>query len=410
MTNFLRNTSSRVLAVLAAASLGLLVGGAVIANGTASSGTKPVAKPLAQAIAGSFAGSEEFTGVSARVEFTNKLLDSSGIAGNADPLAGGGNGRLWADPEGRVRIELQSNGGGGDVQLVSDGKVAWLVHGASGEAWKATIPEYPAESDGNKPAGSEWPPSAKSVAQAIRALSPDAKISAAQPDNVGGRPAYTVRVIPRDRSGLLAGGIVSWDAATGAPLAVSVLAKGQAEPVLSVKATSLEFGPVDGSVFEVDPPANAKEVDLTALKSEAAAKAEKSRNAPAKKSVTGLRSVQAKLPFRISAPKAIGGRKLEVVALMGEGDDAAAVLTYGNGIGAIAVVQSAAKPEPKETGSGWDDDGSFALPTVRVRGAEATKLQTALGSVVTFTRKGVSFTVMGSLPGDRVVAAARQLP
>ena len=271
-------------------------------------------------------------------------------------------------------------------------------------------PRIQAKADGQKAKDAEWPPSARSVAQAIRAFSSDATISAAQPDNVGGRPAYTVKVTPRDRSGLLAGGVVSWDAATGAPLALSVLAKGQADPVLSVKATSLEFGPVDGSVFDIDPPANAKEIDVTALRREAAAKAAKTGKTPAKKAVTGLRAVQAKLPFRISAPKVIAGRKLEVVALMGKGDEAAALLTYGNGLGAVAVVQSVAKPEPKESGSGWDDSSGIALPTVDVRGVEAMKLQTALGSIVTFTRKGVSFTVMASLPGDRVVAAARQLP
>lgn len=411
MIGFLRNTSARTLAVTALALTGLLAGGAVIATGAASSGSKPVPKPLANAIAGSLGSKTQFEGVSARVTFTNTLLDSSGITGAADPLAGGGSGRLWADADGRVRVELQSDGGGGDVQMMIASDMVWLSHGASGMAWKATIPAEGTDSY-REPKAKQWPPTVAAVARAIRQLSGDARISKARPDNVGGRPAYTVTITPRDTSGLLAGGTVSWDAANGAPLALSILADGQSEPVLALRTTEVEFGPVDGSVFDLAPPANAEEVDLAALRSEAGAKAAKLKGKRLPKPITGLARVKRAAPFAVVAPATLAGRKLATASLMGKGTDAKVLLTYGTGMGAIAVIEAISQPKPSESADkpegGWHGDGG-ALPTLDIAGVEGTKLQTSLGSIVSFTRAGTSFTVMGSVPGDEVVAAAKQL-
>lgn len=404
MTGFLRSTSTKGLVAAALAAVGLLAGGAIIATGAASSDSKPVPKPLARAIAGSLGSKESFTGVTARVEFTNRLLDSSGLSGGSDPLAGGGSGRLWADPDGRFRIELQSDGGGGDVQVVSDGSQVWLSHGASGQAWKATLP-----ADGRPARGKadrNWPPTVRAVARAIRAISGDAAVSRAEPDNVGGRPAYTVTITPRDTSGLFAGGRISWDAASGAPLALSILAKGQSEPVLDLRATSVEFGPVDGSVFDLEPPADAKTVDLAALRAEASKKATAKR--ARKKPITGLAAVQRRVSFPISAPAAVEGRRLEVVALAGKGKDAGAILTYGTGLGAIAVIEMPKQAPAEKSSGGWHGDQG-ALPTFDLDGVEATRLTTALGSVISFERDGVSITVVGSVPADVVTAAAKLL-
>ena len=68
----------------------------MIATGAAGTGSKPVAKPLAQAISDSVGAQAPFEGVTARVDFTNHLLDSSGASGGTDPLIGGGSGRLDA--------------------------------------------------------------------------------------------------------------------------------------------------------------------------------------------------------------------------------------------------------------------------------------------------------------------------
>jgi len=411
MLKFLRTGSLKALAASALACFGLLAAGAMIASGAASNDSKPAPKPLAQAVSDSFATKAVFTGVSARVTFTNRLLDSSGITGGADPMTGGGSGRFWADPQGKFRIELQSDGGGGDVQIVSDGKQIWLSHGASGKAWKATLPQYdkvsaPANDDSDK-----WPPSVASVAKAIKALSGDANISAAQPDNIGGRPAYTVTITPTDTSGLFAGGRLSWDAENGAPLAVALLAKGQTEAVIDLRATSVDFGPVNSAVFAMAPPANAQSIDLASVKASLAGKeTAKNKSLAGKRArrqpVTGLTAVQAKVTFKISAPDALAGKSRSSVTLVGTGTKAGALITYGKGMSAVAVLEMAEAAKPTAADSKPTGEGAFTLPTSKLGGVEGTKISTPLGAVASFTRDGVRYTVVGSVTDETITRAA----
>ena len=373
----------------------------MVATGAGSNDAKPAQKPLAKAVSDSLGSKVAFEGVSARVKFTNSLLDSSGITSGTDPVMGGGSGRFWADPDGRFRIELQSDGGGGDAQIVSDGKQVWVNYAMAG-SWKATLPGEEKSKKG-KGKDSEWPPSVKAVAKAIKAISGDATVSGATPDNVGGRPAYTVQVSPKDTSGLFAGGKVSWDAENGAPLAVSILAKGESAPVLDMRATDVTFGPVDASVFSAAPPAGAKVVDLAAAKAEL--KKEKGKS---KKPVTGRAAVQAKLGFDLAAPATLAGRKLERVMLVGEGKKAGAALAYGSGMDALLVVQMPDSGKKVGSGGDWGGEG-ISLPTEKIGSVEAIKLGTPLGSAVSFVRNGVRFTVAGSVKADTAALAASQL-
>ena len=53
--------------------------------------------------------------------------------------------------------------------------------------------------------------------------------------------------------------------------------------------------------------------------------------------------------------------------------------------------------------------GSLSLPSVSINGATAHELDTPLGTVVTFTRDGVGYTVLGSVPSAAADMAARAL-
>ena len=388
----------------------------MIATGAAGTGSKPVAKPLAQAISDSVGAQAPFEGVTARVDFTNHLLDSSGASGGTDPLIGGGSGRLWADPNGRVRIELQSDAGGGDAQIFTDGKTVWFSDGALNQAWMARIPAHSDSSNSDSKHKEPWPPTVKTIADAIKSLSGDAVISEAQPNNVGGRPAYTVTISPRDTSGLFAGGKVSWDAANGAPLGIGILAKGDSKPVLQVQATSVEFGPVDPSAFDVSPPANAKQLDLNNITGSLSAKAtaRKATDAKRKPRVTGLDAVQQAVNFKISAPAELAGRSRDKVMLVGHGKDAGAIITYGTGMSAIIVTEMPSSANAKGTTEGSSQnkrspEGSFSLPTEKIAGVDAMKLATPLGTVISFTRDGIRFIVAGSVTGDTATSAASGL-
>ena len=386
----------------------------MIATGAAGSGSKPVAKPLAQAISDSVGTQVPFEGVTARVDFTNHLLDSSGTSGAIDPLIGGGSGRLWADPNGRLRIELQSDAGGGDAQIFTDGKTVWFSDGALNQAWMATIPAHSDKPNSDSKRKESWPPTVKTIADAIKSLSGDAVISEPQPSNVGGRPAYTVTISPRDTSGLFAGGRVSWDAANGAPIGIAILAKGDSNPVLQVQATSVEFGPVDASAFDVSPPANAKRLDLNSISSSLSAKAAAEKatatNAKRKAPVTGLNAVERAVSFKLSAPAVLAGRNRDQVMLVGHGKDAGAVISYGTGMSAILVTEmpETSKPGAAAT-SKRSPEGSFSLPTEKIAGVEAIKLATPLGSVISFNRDGVRYIVAGSVTGETATSAASGL-
>ena len=169
----------------------------------------------------------------------------------------GASGRLWATNDGRGRIELQSDAG--DVQIVwnhDDGHRLrrLLEHRLPGEA---------ACSEATRP-----PLRQGRAACAVRdrrflsKLGAHATISAAQPDNVAGQPAYSVTVSPKHDGGLLGSAELAWDAARGVPLRIAIYAQGSSSPALALEATEISYGPVPASDVDVSPPADAKVVDL----------------------------------------------------------------------------------------------------------------------------------------------------
>jgi hypothetical protein len=85
---------------------------------------------------------------------------------------------------------------------------------------------------------------------------------------------------------------------------------------------------------------------------------------------------------------------------------------YGQGLGSVAVVEQAvsrkaAAPQSSSTGGG--ERTGLSLPTVNLNGTSAQELDTALGTVVRFTRGGVSYIVAGSVSKTVADAAARGL-
>ena len=383
--------------------MALVAVGAVVASGSAGDAGTPPAKPLAQAIADSFSG-PQIEGISARIKFTNKLLPSAGFGGQ-DPLMAGGSGRLWASNSGDVRIELQSESSGGDVQIVASGDTLWLYHAASNTVYKTTMaPEKNDKAD----KGSKMPPTVAAVRRVLRQLGSDATVSGAVPDNVAGQPAYSTRIEPKTNGGLVGGADVTWDAANGAPLRVAVFARGQNDPVIAIEATDVSFGAVDASVFDVKPPAGAKLEELSPAAQSAKLKKGKKPARP----VTGLRAAQAAAPFTVSAPAELAGQKRTGVMLVGRGAKKSVVVRYGEGLGGITVMESVARKggAPAATAaskkSGRD---SIQIPTAKIGSSEGMALGTALGSVVSFTRDGVRYVVIGSVTQQDALAAARGL-
>lgn len=423
MTKFLRTVSTqRLLATLAGVVIAI-AGGSAIAVAASSGGPVPRAKPLAKAVHGALSA-PAVKGISARVTYTNNLIDSSDIQGPQDPLLQGASGRLWFSPSThQLRLELQSDNG--DAQAVLNGRSFWAYDPSSKTVYEGTLPAQ-SQSDKAKrhKANSDAVPSVKQIQSDLSKLAQHLDVSGAIPSDVAGQPAYTVQVSPKQNGGLVGDAQLAWDALRGVPLRFALYARGSSAPVIEVTATDISFGSVPSSDFAISPPSGSKVVKVSAPgqggQRGAAAKARHSARRARQREVTGVAAVSRRLPFSLSAPSTAAGMSRQSVTLLDWGGHAAALVTYGQGLGGIAVVehsaraaagsgQSAGQNQSGDQGQNGDGSPSVTLPTVSINGASGQELATALGTMITFTSGNVSYTVLGSVSPATAEAAARAL-
>src|SRR3954471_8858964 len=373
---FLRTISTRRLLALCLSAIAIAAGGTAIALAAGGSGSAPPPKPLARAVHDGRTA-PQVQGISARVKFTNHLIDSSGIHG-ANPLLSGADGRLWFAPGEGFRLELQSDNG--DAQVVANQRRFFVFDGTSNTVYQGKVPKH-RESRAER---RHKIPSVGRIQQGLdRARRHKLDISGPVPGNIAGQPAYTVRVGPGEPGGLLGAVELAWDAARGLPLRVAVYARGNSDPVLELVATEVSYGPVETSNFALNPPSDAHVVNVdTGGKHERQARAAQ------------------RLPFKVVAPKTLAGRQRSGVRVL---HGRVAVVRYGRDLDGLLVVEKAAKPETAQ------QNHRLEFPTVDVNGATAKVIDTPLGSVVTFQRGGVQYTVLGSVHSAVTEAAARAL-
>jgi len=349
-----------VLAVgISATAIALAVGG----------GAKPPQKPLAQAVHDALSA-PAVEGVSANVTLTNHLIEGASLASSsgqgaaaaASPLLAGASGRLWIAKDGRMRLELQAEKG--DTQIVYDGHTISMYDAASNTLYRYTPPA--SEQPETTSPHAAQAPSVTKIEEAIAHLSSHATVTST-PENVAGRPAYTVRVSPKEGGSLLAGSELSFDAANGAPLRAAVYSTTSSSPVIELAATEASFGAVSDSVFSFTPPANAK---VQEVKAPGQGAADTSHNPPAEAS--GER------------PK---------------------LTTHGHGPATIAVLEAKAGSGKAGTGNSTIE----SLPKVSINGVQASELRTELGTILTFERAGVRYVLAGSDSPAAIEALARGL-
>jgi outer membrane lipoprotein-sorting protein len=387
--NFLRTTSTRRLIAGSVLSVALVAGGVVGAMASSGGGTPPPAKPLDAAIHDSLAAPKP-TGITARVHFTNNLI-ASGALPTGSPLLTGADGRLWLSG-GRLRLELQSDAGDAQI-IVGDGLVS-IYDASTNTVYKARIGAKPAM-DATGTETSHAVPSTTEISSALSKLAGEATLSGAQPTTQAGQPAYKVAITPKHDAGLLGEAQIGWDAATGVPLHISVSAAGSSSPVLALDVTDITYGSVDAGALAISPPAGAKVVDLGSL-------ADAASSGPSGSTETsGLTAVRAAVPFTLAAPDTLVGLPRTSVRLISNGKQPAALVTYGKSLGAIAVIERPA------TTSGEAKSPLAGLPSVSIGGATGHELPTALGTLLTVERGGVSYTLVGSLPPNAAEAALR---
>jgi outer membrane lipoprotein-sorting protein len=372
--------------VISATVVALALGAVGIAQAVGGAG-EPAPKPLADAVYDA-AQAPQVDGVTARIKFTNGLLPSGSLPeGSGSPIITGATGRLWVTNDGRARVELQS--AAGDAQLVTDGKTFSIYDASSNTLYQGALPQQAPDA---KP---EQPLTLDSVKQSLAKLGESWTLSGASPGTTAGQPSYTVRIAPKDDGGLLGAAELAWDAARGVPLRAAVYAQGQASPVLELTATEVSYGKIAASDVTASPPAGAKTVELNpAAGHDAGGKPTE---------VHGLDAVQKQVGFTVTAPATVAGLPLKDVHLVRIEGENGALVTYGQGFGRIVVLQSKAGTSPAKA------PGGLRLPSINIDGATGSELATALGTIVTFDRNGVSYVVAGSVPPLAAENAARGL-
>lgn len=398
----LRTTSTpRLLTILACA--GVLATTAVLAQAAlGGAGPVPAPKALALAIRDAF-GAPAPNGVTARITFTNNLLPGS-LPGASSALTSGADGRLWLAQDGAFRLELQS--GSGDVQIAGDERRVMLFDSAANTVYRAALPQMPAGAP--KHDRSREKPSVATIQKALDRLAEMWTVSGADPTSSARRPAYEVRIAPKDDGGLLGAAEVAWDAVTGVPLRAAIYAQGQDDPVLELEATEISYDTVAGSDVATSPPAGAKVVELNpSSKQREGRESDRDRGGSGHEVVSGIDAVRRALGFELAAPGRLAGLPRRGVHLVDVDGRRGALVTYGKGLGAIVVYQheagdTGAKPASR-------GHGDSPLPQINIDGATGTELATALGTIVTFERGGVAYVVAGSVPPVAAENAARGL-
>ena len=384
MTYLLRRLPLSRLVLLCGLVVVLGIGATALALAVGT-GPTPPPKPLADAVHDALtgAGGQPVQGVSARIQLTDHLLEGANLTSGdgeasqltSSPLLSGGSGRLWIAKDGRVRLELQAEKG--DTQVLYDGKTVSIYDASSNTLYRYTVPAKDREDgmggaapDGSSGSGDptahhEVPTVAK-IEEAISHLSEHANVSGATPTDVAGQAAYTVHVSPKENGSLIGGAELSWDAVHGVPLRAAIYSSTSSSPTIELAATDVSYGPVESSVFEFTPPANAKIEEIVAPGEDGAKPADPSTSSGERPHVT----------------------------------------THGHGVAAVAVIESKAK-------EGASEQSSQALPEdlqkVKVNGIEAAELPTALGTLLSFERSGVRYLLVGSVTPAAIEAIARGL-
>lgn len=421
MSSFLRRLPLSRLLLLCAVLIGAGVLGTALASALGGD-PKPAPKPLAQAIHDALSAPRP-QGFSAHVTFVNHLVEGATLQGQqgggsgagGNPIISGAEGRAWISNDGKMRLELQS--GKGATQVLYDGTTLTIYEASSNTLYTYTPssgPGGPGSTHAGPSSASSTPPSVAKIQEAIDRLMGQVNLSGATPSDVGGQPAYAVRISPRSNGGLVGGAELAWDANHGVPLKLAIYAKDNPSPVLSLTATEVSYGPIESSVFSLSLPAGVKRTQIAPPRSSSGTDGSSGadgRRPRIDASTTGLSAVQAKVPFTLQAPSTLAGMSRHQVRLIEVNGHASALVSYGEGLGGIVVIESQGKEGStgEHEGSAEGPSSGLSLPQVSIGGAKASELPTALGTLLRFQSDGVDHVLAGSVTPSTLQAAARGL-
>jgi len=200
---------------------------------------------------------------------------ASSQSGAAGPAAGLGQlvafltaphtARVYLDGAGSQRVQLMDSLAERDV--VHHGTTVWTYDSAANTATKytvsnplrpgaATVPPM-APHDANQVPGSPVQTPAAIAADILKKLDPGTAVSLGANLTVATQPAYSLELVPRTASTLVAKITIAVDANNGMPLRVTVQAKGQDKAAFEVGFSQLTLAAPAASMFTFTPPPGA---------------------------------------------------------------------------------------------------------------------------------------------------------
>ena len=324
------------------------------------------------------------------------LLSASegGDSGDSGPRTA----RVWRSGPDRLRVELQ--GENGDRVLVRNGDRVSIYDGASNTLKTGERPESASESAADLPGASP-----EEIDRLLAEIAPSSELTTGAPVEAAGRWAYPLTLEPRDKSATLverAEALV--DAETFVPLLFELYAEGRPEPVARYEAQDFQVGPVPEARFEFETPPDATVERLEPGDDQV----DEYRGGDEPRKVASVEEASDLAGFTVEAlPEAPGGRQLEKIVVAGDG----AVLTYGSDWGTVVLIQKAGVEGEAGTSVGAEIQGAeLQVPVVDLGGGvRARELSTPVGTVLSWSDSGVSYTLAGSVPAAELREAARGL-
>ena len=400
----LRTTSTaRLLAIVGC--VGVLAATAAIAQGALTgSGPVPAPKALAQAIKSAL-GAPAPEGVTARIHFTNNLLPSGSLPGTSSALTSGADGRLWLTKEGKLRLELQSQSG--DAQLTSDGKRitlfdSLLEHDLPRDAARGAGGRREARGQAREPDDREDPGGAEPPREVLDRVGRGADLDRRPADLHREDRAEGRRRPARRRQGRMGRRHRRAAARRG-------LRAGPVEPGARARGDGHLLRQGRRLRRQRRPRRRTRRSSISARRRRTRSAAGKAHDR-SHEQVSGVDAVAKQLDFALAAPDKLAGLPRQDAQLVDVDKHTGAIVTYGKGLGAIVVFQhktdTSAADDKNQAAGGRDRN---PLPQINIDGTTGTEIPTALGTIVTFERGGVSYVVAGSVPPLAAENAARGL-
>jgi outer membrane lipoprotein-sorting protein len=311
--------------------------------------------------------------------------------------------RVWRGGPDRLRAELQSENG--DRVLVRNGDRVSAYDGTSNTL---KIDEKPGDALPGAAAPDGLPgASPENIDELLAEIAPSSKLTTGAPVEVAGRWAYPLTLEPKDKSATLverAETLVDTEAFV--PLLFELYAEGNPEPVARYEAQNFQVGPVPDSRFEFETPPGAT-VERPEPRDN---RPDEYREGDEPREAASVQEASELAGFTVEElPEPPRGLELEEIMVAADG----AVLTYGSDWGALVLAEKAGGKDengPSRNAGAGGRGGELQIPAVDLGGGvQARELSTPVGTVLSWSDGGTSYTLAGSVPASELREAARGL-